>query len=79
MFNKIPEQIIIWIILCVVMWMNTFPPVGSISHKYYPRSIMIDCNIYYSKHCRVYFGKYLDKHEDAPPTNTMDERSQGAI
>ena len=40
---------------------------------------MIDYTIDYSKHCRVESGIYTEKHDDAPPTNTMSERLQVAI
>ena len=40
---------------------------------------MKDCTLDYSKHCIVEFVTNADTHEDAPPINTMAERSQGAI
>ena len=41
-FNKIPECIVIEMILFMVMWMNDFLPVGVISQIHSPRTIMTD-------------------------------------
>ena len=66
-------------ILFVVLWLNSFPPVGGISQTYYRITIMKYFTIDYSKQCRVQFGTYAEKHEDVPPTNTMAESLQGEI
>ena len=63
-FNIIPGSIVIEMIPSVVLWLNAFPPVGGISQTYSPRTIMADCNLDYSKHCRVGFETYAETHED---------------
>ena len=78
-FNKVPERIFIEMILFVFLWLNSFPPVGGISKTHSLITIIAYCNLYYSNHCVVKFGAYLEIHEDTPPANTITERSQGAI
>ena len=71
--NKVPGRIVIEMILFVVLWLNEFPPISRISQTYYPRTIMTDCTLDYYKHFRVEFVTYAETHEDAPPTNTMND------
>ena len=70
---------VIAMIIFVVLWLNDFPPDIGTYQTYFLRTIMTDHTLDYAKNCRVEFGTYAETHEDAPPTNTTDERSQGAI
>ena len=74
MFNKVPGNIAIEIILFVMLWPIALHPICGISQAYIPRTIMTYCTLDYSKQCRVEFGRYADTHDDAPPTNTMAKR-----
>jgi hypothetical protein len=33
----------------------------------------------YNKHCQLPFGAYVETHKENDPTNTMVERTRGAI
>ena len=70
-FNIFPGRIFIEMILFVFLWLNSFLPVGGISKTYSLITIIAYCNIYYSNHCVVKFGAYLEIHEDTPPNNTI--------
>ena len=78
-FNKILGRIVIEMIICVVLWLYAFLPISGISQTYPPRTIITNHNLDYLKYCRVEFGIFTEIHEDASPTNTMDEIPQGTI
>jgi hypothetical protein len=40
---------------------------------------MTGTSLDYSKHCKVPFGAYVETHEENSPTNTMSERTRGAV
>jgi hypothetical protein len=63
----------------VVPWLNAFPPSSGLSQTYSPRTIMTGTTLDYSKHCRLFFGAYVETHEENNPTNTMKEITRGAI
>jgi hypothetical protein len=63
----------------VVLWLNAFPPSSGVSSTYSPRTIMTGTTLDYNKHCRLPFGAYVETHEDNGATNTMVERTRGAI
>ena len=77
--NKVPLCILIDMTMFVVLWMNYLTTVVGISKTYFPRTIMKDCTLDYSKHYRVEFGIYIETHKDEPTTNIMAEISQGYI
>ena len=79
MFKKVPERIVIEMILFVVLWLNEFPPIGGISQTCFPRTITEDCNLDYFKHFRLEFGTYEETHEDVTPTKNMSGILQGDI
>ena len=63
----------------VVMFLNAFTPKSGLSKTYSPRTIMTGKTLYWKKSCKLNFGAYAQVHEDRNVTNTLEERTQGAI
>ena len=63
----------------VVMFLNAFPPKSGISKTYSPRTIMTEKKLDWKKSCKLHFGAYAQVHKDRNVTNTLEERTQGAI
>jgi hypothetical protein len=78
-FKNLPSRMIIELIHFVVLLFNAFPPSSGISNTYSPRTIMTGTTLDYNKHCRLPFGAYVETREDNDTTNTMVERTRGAI
>ena len=58
-----------------VLWLNGFSPTGGLSTTYSLRDIMTVKSLYFNKHSKVFFGKYIESQEDDNPTNTMPEQT----
>ena len=55
-----------------------FPAKGGIPNVS-PRTLMTRTKLYYSKHCRLPFGSYVQVHDEPIPTNSPTARTVGAI
>ena len=55
-----------------------FPAKGGIPNVS-PRTLMTGIKLYYSKHCRLPFGSYVQVHDKPSPTNSPTARTVGAI
>jgi hypothetical protein len=78
-FKRLPARMIIELVHFSTLWINAFPPSIGVSDTYSPRTIMTGTSLDYSKHCKVPLGAYVETHEENSPTNTMSERTRGAI
>jgi hypothetical protein len=78
-FNAIPNRMIVELVICVVLWLNAFPPSSGVSKTYSHRTIMTSTTLDYSKHCKLPFGAYVQTQEENNPTNNMKERTCAAI
>ena len=47
-----------------LIWLNMFPPNYGISETLSPRFVMAGLQIIYKQHFRVYFGSYVQTHEE---------------
>lgn len=54
--------------------LNYFPNKNTISKHYSPWTKLYQENIDYEKHCKFTFGKYVQAHNEANPTNTSAPR-----
>ena len=63
----------------VVMFLNALPPKSGLSKTYSPCKIMTGKKLDWKKSCKLHFGAYAQVHEDRNVTNTLEERTQGAI
>jgi hypothetical protein len=78
-FKRLPARIIIELVHLSTLWLNAFPPSSGVSDTYIPWTIMTGTSLDYRKHCKVPFGAYVETHKENSPTNTMYERTRGAI
>jgi hypothetical protein len=78
-FKRLPASIIIELVNFVTLWLNAFPSSSGVSDTFIPRTIMTGTTLDFAKHCKVPFGAYVETHEGKKPTNTMVERTRGAI
>ena len=62
-----------------VVFLNSFPPKSVLSNTYIPRTIMTGKSLDWKKICKLHFGDYTWVHKDSNVTNTLEERTQGAI
>eukprot|EP00957_Ditylum_brightwellii_P017274 1301362-Ditylum_brightwellii.AAC.1 len=62
-----------------VIWLNAFAPKSGISSTYSPRTIVCGTNLAYKNHCKIPFDAYAQMHKDNSPTNSMNDRTIGAI
>jgi hypothetical protein len=79
LFKNLPSRMIIELIHFILLWPNAFPPSSGVSNTYSPRTIVTGAALDYNKHCRLPCGAYVETHEENEPTNTMAERTRGAI
>ena len=63
----------------VVMLLTAFPFKSGPSKTYSPCKIMTGKALDWNKICKLQFGAYAQVHKDRNMTNTLEERTQGAI
>ena len=63
----------------VAMFLNAYTPKSGLSKTYSPHTIMTGKALDWKKICKLHFGAYTQVHEDRNVTNTLEERTQGAI
>jgi hypothetical protein len=78
-FKRLPARVIIEVVSFVTLWLNSFPPSSGVSNTFIPRTIMTGANLDFAKDCKIPFGAYVETYEENKPTNTMVERTRGAI
>ena len=54
-----------------------FPPKNSISEYYSPRIIILGKKLDYNRHCKYFFGSYIQAQAEHNPTNTINLRIIG--
>ena len=62
-----------------VVFLNAFPPNSGLSKTYSPLTIMTGKSLDWKKSFKLHFGSYAQVHEDKNVTNTLEDRTQGAI
>ena len=63
-FTYIPKLMMMFMVINVVMWLNSFPPKGGVSTMVSPRMIMTGDKFDYKKHCQLEFGGYAQVHDE---------------
>ena len=63
----------------IVMFLRAFPPKNGLSKTYSLRIIMTGKALDWKKSCKLHFGAYTQVQENRNMTNTIEERTQGAI
>ena len=78
-FKKLPRVIIKEMVKDIITWLNNFPVKGGVSKTMSPRTIMSGLKFDYNRHCKVELGAYVQTHDEPSPSNSMKERTTGAI
>jgi hypothetical protein len=76
-FDHFPPKMLTKMAFLNVFWLNTFPNKLGVSQTLSPRSIVTGLGIYYTKHCRIEYGQYVQTHEKHD--NSMATRTVGAL
>jgi hypothetical protein len=76
-FNRFPTIMIIEMVNAAVFWLNAFPYLRGVSNVLFQRTIISGQTISYRRHCRYFFGEYVQTHEEHG--NSMSPRTVGAI
>ena len=58
---------------------NYFPNKHGISKYFSPRQILHRENLDYEKHCKYYFGQYVQAHDEPQPLNSQEARTLDAL
>jgi hypothetical protein len=59
-YKALPNQVLIWLLHFVVMWINNMPSASGISTQYSPRELILRMQIKNKQHCRALFGSYCE-------------------
>ena len=60
-------------------WLNNFPKARSVCKTIFPREVVIGWSLNAANYCRYEFGAYSQTFEEPSPSNSMQERTIGAI
>ena len=78
-FPRFTRRMAIELAKHVVMFLNAFPPKRGLPKTYSPRTIMTGKALDWKKIFKLQSGAYAQVHEDINVTNTLEEKTQGAI
>ena len=76
-FHKMPNRLIIEMVVASNFWLNSFPPDSGISDVLSPRAIVTGSTLDFNRHCKIEFGSYVQTHEEHD--NSMATRTVGAL
>ncbi len=69
---------VVYLVYYCVYTVNMFPKQGS-AFAVSPRELFLGRKVDYNRDCRIAFGDYVQVHQEDEITNTMAERTVGAI
>ena len=78
-FEVLPKLVVINIVYHEVMWANTFPNKKGVSETFSPRALILRNNLDVTLHAKYDFCQYGKVADEPEPSNTMVERTQGAL
>ena len=70
---------VIEMVKCIVLWINSFPAYMGVSSTIIPKGIITGANLYFKINSNVEFGAYCHTHEENTPTNTIIAWKKGGI
>lgn len=76
---KMPSTMFVHLVYYCVFMINSFPRSSSIDTGTPPRELITGKKIDFKRDCALKFGQYVQVHEDELITNTMKERTLGAL
>ena len=78
-FNCLHKTILINMIYFYILWLNVFPVKNGVSQEFSPRSIVLQTNMSWKKHCRIKFGDYAGVHDEPDPINAISPHTHPSI
>jgi hypothetical protein len=76
-YKKLPKKIRVALIQYVIFWLNNIPKEDQVQS---PRTLIMGEQVLdYNNLCKIPFGAYVQVHDDAQTTNTMEPRTTGGI
>ncbi len=78
-FECIPKRVKIEFVYFIMLWLDAFPVITSISSKYLPQELLVRWRLDYKKHCRVLPRTYCEAHNKKGPSNSMEPRTHETI
>ena len=78
-FEILPKLVVINIVYHEVMWANAFPNKKGVSETFSPRALILRNNLDVTLHAKYDFCQYGEVADEPAPSNTMVERTQGAL
>ena len=76
-FDKIPQQMVVEMLRCIVFYLNAFPWSNGVSQTMSPLTLLEGTYLDYNLHFQVIFGEYGMVYDGTD--NTMNPRMTGAI
>jgi len=76
---KLPCVVLIHVVYYQVTMINHFPKSSSVDPEIPPKTLLTGVKIDYKRDCQLKLGEYVQVHDDDMITNTMKERTLGAI
>ncbi len=77
LYKAVPKRIRIALIHYVVFWLNSIPKEDQVAS---PKELIMGEKVLdFSTLCKLPFGAYVQVHDDAQITNTMEPRTMGGI
>jgi hypothetical protein len=76
---KLTVLLLVYLVYYCVTTINWYPTTTSAFPNVSAREIFLGRKLDYSRDCQLPFGQYVQTHEDADITNSMRERTIGAI
>jgi hypothetical protein len=70
-FKKLPWIVLIELIYHVLLWLNAFPALSSVSETLSPCKIVMRHKLNFLKHAKATFGLYCEVHDEPSPSNNM--------
>ena len=78
-FEVLPKLVVINIVYHEVMWANAFPNKKGVSETFSPQALILRNNLDVTLHAKYDFCQYGKVADEPEPSNTMVERTQGAL
>lgn len=76
---KLPIIVLIHVVYYQVTMINHFPKTSSVDPDISPKMLLTGVKIDYKRDCQLKLGEYVQVHDEDMITNTMKERTLGAI
>ena len=70
---------VIEMVTCIVLWLDSFPSNGGVSTTIIPKGVITGTTLDFKRHHKVKFDAYCQTHEENTTTNMMLASTKGEI